>query len=196
VILALGDSITDDLQSWFEILRAMIAQARPQSTMTMVNAGVSGARSTDVLASAPLLTRVRPTVVFVMIGTNDAARIGPISKPIVSDVETDANVRAFRAFVTTDPSIRHVFWLTPPPPHEELLGRNELVASAQLSIRYADVARKAALIRRLPDDVVDLMGVFGTPPASDHYLPDGVHPNLEGQKIILRTVLTSLVTHL
>src|SRR5262245_9754635 len=44
-VVAIGDSYTDDLQSWFEILRHLLELRRPQDGIRLVNAGVS-ARTT------------------------------------------------------------------------------------------------------------------------------------------------------
>ena len=47
-VVALGDSLTDDWQSWFEILREVYAQRRAADSITFVNAGISAETSTEV----------------------------------------------------------------------------------------------------------------------------------------------------
>ena len=43
-VVGLGDSITDDSQSWFEILRHLLAEHRPNDGVKLVNAGISGVK--------------------------------------------------------------------------------------------------------------------------------------------------------
>ena len=49
-VVGLGDSITDDLQSWFEILRHLLAERHPESGICLINAGISGDTSTGLLS--------------------------------------------------------------------------------------------------------------------------------------------------
>jgi len=51
-VLGLGDSITDDWQSWIEILRALLSIRRPNDQIRVVNAGFSGETTTDLLYRA------------------------------------------------------------------------------------------------------------------------------------------------
>src|SRR5215212_1939298 len=41
VVLGIGDSFTDDLQSWLEILRHLLELRRPQDEIRVLNQGVS-----------------------------------------------------------------------------------------------------------------------------------------------------------
>jgi len=49
------------------------------------------------------------------------------------------------------------------------------------------------LMRTLPDPVVDLQAIFGTPANPDYLLPDGLHPSLAGQKAIVTALIERLV---
>ena len=62
-VVALGDSITDDLLSWAEILRAC--------GLDVVNAGVSGDTTADALRRLYGIVLLEPDVVITMLGTND-----------------------------------------------------------------------------------------------------------------------------
>src|SRR5690242_21589566 len=46
---SVGDSVTDDLQSWAEILRHVLTIARPDDDLTVVNAGLSAHTTAMVL---------------------------------------------------------------------------------------------------------------------------------------------------
>ena len=48
-ILAVGDSITDDRQSWAEILGHVLTTARPEDELTVVNAGLSAHTTAMIL---------------------------------------------------------------------------------------------------------------------------------------------------
>lgn len=52
-IAALGESTTDDLLSWFEILRHLLLLRRPEDGITPVNLAVSGQTTTQALTSLP-----------------------------------------------------------------------------------------------------------------------------------------------
>ena len=49
-VVGLGDNIIDDLQSWFEILRNLVEERRPQDEIRFVNAGISGDTTPQILS--------------------------------------------------------------------------------------------------------------------------------------------------
>jgi len=49
-VVGLGDSITDDLQSWLEILRHLLDLRRPQDDIRVVNAGISGDTTSQMIS--------------------------------------------------------------------------------------------------------------------------------------------------
>lgn len=48
-IIALGDSLTDDLQSWFSIFSSMAVQAIPDRELNFVNSGISSQTTSEAL---------------------------------------------------------------------------------------------------------------------------------------------------
>jgi lysophospholipase L1-like esterase len=170
-ILALGDSITDDLGSWAEILR----RALPE--VTVVNAGLSGDTTTGAIARLSRLT-ARPTWAFVLLGTNDARRHGD-APMLVSHAETRRNLRILdRALRRRS---RHVCWLTPPPIFAPV------AADPDLRWEPADVAAKAQLVSALDPSAIDLWPGF----TADHLCPDGLHPSPAGQRFIAERLLAA-----
>ena len=169
-ILALGDSITDDLGSWAEILR----HALPE--VTIVNAGLSGDTTTGAIARLSRLDLGRPTWALVLLGTNDARRHGG-APMLVSHAETRRNLRILDRALHR--RCRHVRWLTPPPIFAP--------ADADPDLRWdpTDIAAKAQLVRALDPSAIDLWPGFGP----EHLCPDGLHPSLAGQRFIARRVL-------
>ena len=63
----------------------------------------------------------------------------------------------------------------------------------QLMWRNDDLAAYAALVRRQPGEaVVDLQKVFGRPANPKLLMDDGLNPNIEGQKAIVRALVERL----
>jgi lysophospholipase L1-like esterase len=172
-ILALGDSITDDLGSWAEILSARGAE--------IVNGGLSGDTSTGARARVGRLLEARPELAIVLLGTNDARRQGRDGAPmLVSHAETRRNLRALDAALRR--RCDRVIWITPPPVADPALGEPDLIWQRR------DVAAKAGLVRALDRAAVDLWPGW----TGEHLLPDGLHPSPAGQRLIAKRVLVRL----
>jgi len=187
-LLAVGDSITDDAQSWAEIVRHVLHVMRPDGGTQIVNAGLSGDTTTTAIARVQRLAAARPDVVLVLLGTNDARRHGRNGAPmLVSHAETARNLRCLqRGLAAVAPSVG---WIVPPPVLEDRIATDPLLLDAGLTWRAADVKAKAGLVRRIPGAAVDAWAAFGSPPPGDLLLPDGLHPSLKGQMRIAAAVL-------
>ena len=72
-VVGLGDSLTDDSQSWLEILRHLLAEHRPDDGIELVNAGISGDTTSGLLGRFLDILEGDPAWVIILIGTNDAA---------------------------------------------------------------------------------------------------------------------------
>jgi lysophospholipase L1-like esterase len=164
-ILAVGDSLTDDLGSWAEILRHAGAD--------VVNHGVSGDTSTGARARLTRALESAPDVAIVLLGTNDARRHGRDGEPmLVSHAETARNLREIDARLRR--CCERVVWVTPPPVADPALGEPDLIWHNR------DVAAKADLVRALDPHAVDLWPGW----TSEHLAPDGLHPSAAGQRFI------------
>jgi len=175
-IVALGDSITDDLLSWVEIIRA--------AGLDVVNAGVSGDTTADAFRRLYGIVLLEPDVVITMLGTNDCQRHN--GDLLVSPHESARNLAAIAGWLRRAGARR--LWITPPPVDEDALAR--AVGSRPFAVRDADVRAVAAAIHRLGDPVVDLHEVFGG--RAGLLMEDGVHPTLEGQTAIAAAVASEL----
>jgi acyl-CoA thioesterase I len=174
-ILAVGDSHTDDLASWAEILAL--------AGLPVVNAGLSGDTTTAAL------TRLRgaPPAAhgFVLLGTNDARRHGN-HDVLVSDAETRRNVRAITQALHG--RCRRVTWITPPPVDEARMAHDAALTEAGVTWRATEVSAKAEILRRAQPDLIDLWPDF-----TDHHLAaDGLHASAAGQLLIATSVITRL----
>jgi lysophospholipase L1-like esterase len=184
VVVAAGDSITDDLQSWARILRRALGRA-------LVESGVSGDTSVHLISRLKEIVGLCPDWLLVLIGTNDARRHGPARHPLVSDDQFRQNIEALRRYVQARTSARLV-WITPPPVVEERIEASSDLAADEVVWRNAEVAAKADILRAQPDPVVDLGPVFGGEGLPALLMPDGLHPNVEGQLAIARAVVRAL----
>ncbi len=190
-VVGLGDSITDDLLSWFEILRHLLTESRPESGVRLVNAGISGDTTSKALSRILHVLEENPAWILILIGTNDALFVRePPTKAQVSLEETEKNLRALRDLCKAQSGAR-LAWMTPPPGVEE---RQYPSPPGQPVWRNADLAETAKLVRQVAaeDPLVDLWGAFGNPAKPEFLLPDGLHPSLAGQK----AVATALVERL
>lgn len=192
VVVGLGDSITDDLQSWLEILRHLLELRRGGDAIVVVNAGISGETTAQMLARFAEVAAQQPVWVLCMAGTNDARRHGQRpAKPLVSLDETERNLMALRHFAATQTAARWL-WITPATVDEAAIAADPFLSSQQLAWRNDDLAAIAAAVRRQPDPCVDLQSRFGRPANPDLLLPDGLHPNLTGQTLIAQAVVERL----
>lgn len=191
-VVGLGDSITDDLQSWLEILRHLLLQRRPQDGINIVNAGISGNTTTHLIDRFMDIVNLRPGWVFCMVGTKDAGTHGQSpAKTLVSLEETAKNLHALRHFAASQTTARWI-WMTPTPVIEAQVASHWLFGAIQMSVSNTDLVAIADMMRQLPDPVVDVQKVFGNPVNPDWLLSDGVHPSLAGHKIIVKAFVEQL----
>ncbi len=190
-VVGLGDSITDDDQSWLEILRHLLALGRPRDRVRVVNAGVSADTTAQMIARVLEVVREKPDWIIVLAGTNDARRHGYPEAARMADPEaTDRNLRALRRLAGRTGA--RWIWMTPPPVIEAQITADWQLGPLELSFRNADLAVLASCIRQYADPVVDLQRVFGDPADPAYLLPDGLHPSLAGQVAIATALVHTL----
>lgn len=193
-LVGIGDSYTDDLQSWLEIVRQVLALRRPQDQIQIVNAAVSARTSTDVLHYLMPTLGLHPDWIFCLVGGNDARRIGPEpTRTLASLAETAANVDALRRLAASQTEAQWV-WITPGPVDETRIAAFPGFQQGQSTWRPADLLAIGDQIRGRPEPVVDLQSRFGTPPAPELLGPDGLHPSLAGHQVIAQAVIEHLTS--
>jgi len=195
IVLGIGDSITDDLQSWLEILRHLLGLRRPQDDISVVNQGVSAQTTAMALRRfVPTLAAQEPDWLICCLGGNDVTRVGPEpNKPQVSPQESVENLGAMRRLASTQTDAEWI-WISPPTFDEERAAAYPPFQMGQSHWRNADVVAIADFVVEQEDPVVDLRSVFGLPAHPDLQGPDGVHPSLAGQKAIARALVERLST--
>jgi lysophospholipase L1-like esterase len=191
-IVALGDSITDDLQGWFNIFRHVMEIGLEDAEYTFINSGVSYDTSTDALKrlNRDVLNH-DPDWVIVALGTFDAQRlhVSP-DRSLVSLADYWENMNTIEsrvAEVTDNPLI----WVTPPPVITEMLQKIrlfnfDLFEEDLSSIREILTSKKGYIVDPLgermndKDDSVEDEEEESPGPAAWNYLSDGLHPSLSG----------------
>ena len=191
-VVGLADSITDDAQSWCEILRCLIANRLGDRGVRVVNAGISGDTTTHLICRFLEVVAEEPDWIICMVGTNDVRRHGlQPTKSLVSLRETKLNLAMLRNYGATQTPARWV-WMTPTPVFEDQITDHWFLGPLQLAWSNADLDAVADYVRGQADPVVDLQAVFGDAPDPSLLLPDGLHPSLAGQKVITRALLETL----
>jgi lysophospholipase L1-like esterase len=194
VVAVLGESDTNSLQSWFEILRHLLDLRRPEDGITLVNSGISALTTTQAFnPSMPVLAQ-QPDWIFCALGGNDAARIGPEpTKTLVSLDETTRNLAELRRLAGIATQARWV-WLTRMPIDEARMETYEPFQMGPLPFiwRNPDVEAINAWLRDQPELVVDIYAGFGRPVLPEFQEPDGLHPTLAGHKALVREFVNRL----
>ena len=189
-IVAVGDSITADRLGWFELLSAT-ARLTGTPTGEMVNLGVSGNTTADVLERFDLLESAQPSHVLLMLGTNDVRSHGRTGGyRMVTATETARNMRALIDLIGN--SLGAVITvITPPAVDQRRI--DTFFADAPVHWRAADIAEVAAVVREVEPGGLDLHGLTRLHPNGDILEADGVHPTPAGQRLILTHVVDHLV---
>jgi acyl-CoA thioesterase I len=190
LIVAVGDSLTADLQSWARVLAGLLT--RRSHATRIVNRGVSSDISTGVVARIEPILRARPDWIIALVGTNDARRHGDPDAPmIVSDSETAANLDKLAA-LTASRTEAQLTWITPPPMIAELVERDPGFRDDAVWWRAEDLAAKARLVRERSETVVDLDPVLSGSPREPWFLDDGLHLSLAGQTRVAKALVETL----
>ncbi len=203
-IVALGDSTTNCVKkagvteetAWRTLLAADLAK-RLKRHVEVTNAGVDA--DTAPLALKRLERDVlarKPDWVVIMLGTNDAGFFRPpngvadtprvpieeFEKAMREIIERTRKAGAGVVVATSLPMSGH-YWLRDLPAYNQN-GLNYLVK------QYADVVRRLAKESGLP--LAEVHEAFEKHPRRDAMIPDGIHPNADGQRLIADTLLPVL----
>jgi lysophospholipase L1-like esterase len=192
LVVAIGESDTDDLQSWFEILRHLLDLRRPQDGIRLVNAGISGQTTTQAFDQVMQAVAQQPDWVFCLLGGNDSWRTGSQpTKTLVSIEETEKNLAEMRRLIMSGTEARWV-WMTRTPIDEARMEADPGFQLGNVVIRNADIEQVNEYLYRQPEPVVDSHAAFGDPSSSELLTSDGLHPSLAGHKAIARAVVERL----
>jgi lysophospholipase L1-like esterase len=186
-IVALGDSITADRVGWARLLSGVLAGSQPG--VTVVNEGLGGDTSSDLIARLDLVSADRPSWVVLMIGTNDIRRHGPTRAYRMASIsETRRNLGILARAVKEMGA--NLLVMTAPPVHEERAAT--YFRDDDCTWYSADAEELAETVLEVRPDAVDVHRAFTATGIDDLLEPDGVHPSIAGQQLIVRTLLSVL----
>ncbi|MEV7627947.1 GDSL-type esterase/lipase family protein [Actinoplanes sp. NPDC089786] len=187
-VVAIGDSITADRIGWFEILSAAVTPAGAEAP-TMINLGVSGNTTADVIERFDLLEAGRPTRVLLMLGTNDVRVHGRAAgHRMATGPETERNLRVLLDLITGLGAATTV--ITPPAADQRRI--DDFFAGDPVWWRASDIAEVAEIVRKVDPAGLDLHAATRGADVGSFLEADGVHPAPAGQRLIL----THVVSHL
>lgn len=202
-IVAFGDSITDDLQSWFHIFEHVLEIGLEGSEYTFINSGVSYNSSTEALKrlNRDVLDH-EPDWVIVALGTFDAQRlhVAP-DRPMVSLADYWENLNTIEANVS-EVTDNPLIWMTPPPVITEMLQQIRLfnfnLFEEDLSdIREILTGKKGYIVdplgeRMHDEEAQEHEDEENGGPAPWNYLSDGLHPSLSGHTNTVKELIRFL----
>jgi acyl-CoA thioesterase-1 len=185
-VVAVGDSITADRLGWFELLTA---SADPAAA-TLVNLGVSGDTTADVLERFDTLEAAGPGHVLLMIGTNDARVHGRAHGYRMATIaETERNLRALIDLITRQLGAT-ITVITPPAVDQDRI--DATFGDAPVHWTAEAVAEVAGVVRKTAPDAIDLHEATRNREPAGFLEPDGVHPTPAGHQFILSRILDRL----
>ncbi len=188
-VVAFGDSLTSEPQSWAVILSELLGTRRAADGISMAISAVGGDSTTHGLIRVGEVVGQQPDWIFFLIGTNDARTQGPHpTKTLVHPEETARNLAELRERVSRESKAR-VVWITPPAVNEEQVARHWGLARFGARFRNEDLARVAKIVRDLDAAAIDVFSTLGTPPPADFLMEDGLHFTVAGQKRLALEVL-------
>lgn len=190
-VVAFGDSLTSEPQSWAVILSELLAARRAADGISIGISAVGGETTTHGLVRIGEVIGQQPDWIIFLIGTNDARTQGPHpTKTLVHPEETARNITELGQRVSRETKAR-ALWITPPAVHEEKVAAHAGLARFGVRFRNEDLARVVKTVRDIDGAAIDMFSALGTPPPADLLMGDGLHFTVAGQKRIAREVLSS-----
>lgn len=191
-IMVIGDSLTDDLQGWFEIFGHVLSIGVDDAEFGFVNTAVYNSTSLDALRRIDRdLDIHKPDWVIIALGSHDAQKLHGVGehRTLVSLAEFWENIAAMESMVS-EVTKNPIIWITPPPVITELMQDMPLFDGY---IEESDLANYRELIAGKNGYVVDPYGIrMGNPAQAWNYLPDGFHLSLSGHTETVKTLLQTL----
>lgn len=188
-VVAFGDSLTSEPQSWAVILSELLGARRAADEISVVIRAVGGDTTTHGLVRIGEVIGQQPDWVLFLLGTNDARTQGPHpGKTLVHPEETARNIAELRQRISRETRAR-ALWITPPAVNEELVAGHWGLARFGVRFRNEDLARVAEIVRDIDGATIDVLSALGAPPSADLLVGDGLHFTVAGQKRLALEVL-------
>ena len=172
-ILFLGDSLTEGLgvskEEAFPKLVENMIQTELKKDITIINGGVSGSTTSDALSRLKWYLKKNPYIVFIALGANDGLRGLDLNK-------SKENLEEIIQYAQKSNAKVLLAGMLIPPNY----GDNY---SKRFKEMYEDIKNKYNL-KSMPFLLDEVAG------KKELNQRDGIHPNVEGHKIIAKNVFT------
>ena len=203
-IVALGDSTTNavgksgvtEATAWRTLVQKGLAE-RLGKPVEVINAGVDADVTPLVVARLDRdVAAHKPDWVVVMMGTNDAGFFRPpnthADTPRVPIAEFEKHMRDIIGRARGIGAGVVLCTSVPMSAHYGLKGLPAYVKNGlnYLVEQYAEVTRRLA--RELDLPLAEVYDAFQRHPQRDAFIPDGIHPDPRGQRLIAETILPVL----
>ena len=204
-VIGVGESRTDDLQSWLDIFRHLLDLRQPDDRISVINNGIEGSTTGDGLKRfVPNTVLQQPDWIICCLGAADAVRFGrQPTKTLVSLDETAKNMVEMRHLAATQTDAQWV-WIIPHTVNEQLAAEWPPFQRIQFTLHNEDLIAIGNLLRGHPapgidvhpvrqaDPVVDPRPVFGRSAPPHLVLQDGIHTSLAGQQAVAKVLVETL----
>lgn len=190
-IVALGDSLTDDLLSWFEMLRYACAEVRPEDDLQFVNFATTGDNSSQVLQSVVEAHQLQDVAhIFCLIGTNDSRCFGHgIDKANISFSEFQANISSIMQFHQQQPSVKWT-WLLPVEVDLERINADPFLQNLQLSWKNSQIREIQKYLAERSEPSIEIESLVTS---KSFHERDGLHWTLQAHSCVFDKVLNELL---
>jgi acyl-CoA thioesterase-1 len=186
-VVAVGDSITADLQSWARILAAALGRREAHAGTRMLDLAVDGDTSAGLLSRLPAIAEHQPDHVLIMVGTNDGQGHAGNRIPWISDRETERNLEAIGSALRDSGS--EVAWIAPPPIRIEDIERHWYLGELPIGWSLERHESKRQIVLSQDGFAYDPAAALGQ--RAEDFL-DGLHPSLEGHLRLARGLVEGL----
>ncbi len=191
-IAVLGDSITEDGQGWFEILKYMLEISIEGADFTFINAAIGDNTSSSALRRLDRDVLIyEPDWVFVALGTYDATKLDIVPNRTISPLsETWENFESIQNVITEFVK-NPIVWITPAPAIVELMNEHALF---DFTIHEEDLQQVRQLVAGKDGVIIDSLGnrMGSEGPEAWNYIADGLHHSLSGHMNTVRSIIKKL----
>lgn len=191
-VVVLGDSLTDDSQSWFALIEQSFAIVRPADNIHFINLAVSGDTTSGLLGAVIPAAQTQADLYLCFSGTNDArVQGGSRYKPSTSIDEVARNLASVMDFARHETTAPWV-WLTPVGVDGERVAEHEFLKPLNASWSNEHIAQVANLISEQATLSIDLRPDFDHGNEPGLLDEDGLHWSLQGHRLVAKVVVQQL----